>query len=97
MEKSTCDIIDKSYGCHHYITFAGLVRELTYLIEQDDVGRPKCMFESLMSVFKYIISIGVSEWVTYIILRAWWLSGRFGALRPEGLRFESHSSTVSML
>ena len=23
---------------------------------------------------------------------AWWLSGRFGALRPKGRRFESHSS-----
>ena len=25
-------------------------------------------------------------------LSAWWLSGKFGALRPEGRNFESHSS-----
>ena len=23
---------------------------------------------------------------------AWWLSGKFGGLRPEDLKFESHSS-----
>jgi len=27
-----------------------------------------------------------------LICGAWWLSCRFGALRPEGHRFESHSS-----
>ena len=27
--------------------------------------------------------------------RAWWLSGKFGSVRPEGRRFESHSSRQS--
>ena len=28
----------------------------------------------------------------YVNRGAWWLSGKFGALHPEGRRFESHSS-----
>ena len=30
--------------------------------------------------------------ITHAGCGAWWLSGRFGALRPDGRRFESHSS-----
>ena len=41
--------------------------------------------------------IGGSVYVNVILVcnmpnGAWWLSGRFGALSPEGRRFETHSS-----
>src|SRR6218665_959441 len=32
------------------------------------------------------------EWGRAVECWVWWLSGKFGALRPDGRRFESHSS-----
>ena len=43
-----------------------------------------------------LLELLTTAWWTYVLVasmpHAWWLSDRFSALRPEGRRFESHSS-----
>ena len=42
----------------------------------------------------YLWSIYPYLWSKSMSIGAWWLSGRFGALRLEGRRFESHSTAT---
>ena len=41
---------------------------------------------------KYLLILLFLKFVYLLQDGSWWLSGRFGALRPEGRRFESHSN-----
>ena len=67
----------------YHVTF--IVFHLFIYLRQNWVKLSRTREKNLLYMFI------LYNYLLYVFSIAWWLSGRFGALCPEGHRFESHS------